>query len=144
MSRLTLRKRSRKLVLESLYAWQIAKTAPDEIMRYKCDMVKKEFDESYYRQVFYGVLNSLDSIDACLQQYTSRALNEIGPIELALLRLSVYEFQRCLDIPYKVVINEGLRLAKKFGAQDSYKFVNGVLDKVANDLRAVEKKGSAS
>lgn len=137
-SRLTLRKRARKLVLESLYAWDIAQTSPKDIVSYKCSMIKKDFDEDYYREVFYGVIENLNRIEQSLEEYTSRPLTDIGPIELALLRLSIYELQVRLDVPYKVVINEALRLAKKFGAQDSYKFINGILDKVACKLRPME------
>ena len=71
-----------------------------------------------------------------------RALEEIDPVELAILRLSTYELRNRLDVPYKVVINEGIELAKTFGATDGHKFVNGVLDKLAPRLRAAELRGA--
>ena len=137
-SRLTLRKRARLLVLESLYAWDIAKNSPDEIIKYKLAVVNKEFDQDYYIRVFQGAVSNLTEIDKQINYFTSRPLAEISPIELALLRLSIYELKSCVDVPYKVVINESLRLAKKFGAQDSYKFINGILDKLVCKLRSIE------
>ena len=137
-SRLTLRKRARLLVLESLYAWDIAKNSPDEIIKYKLAVVNKEFDQDYYMRVFQGAVANVTEIDEQINSFTSRPLAEISPIELALLRLSIYELKSCVDVPYKVVINESLRLAKKFGAQDSYKFINGILDKLVCTLRSIE------
>ena len=81
-----------------------------------------------------GTVENIDAIDHSLRPYLDRAENEVDPIERTILRLSGYELQFELDVPYKVVINEGIEVAKVFGSDDSHKYVNGILDKLAPAL----------
>lgn len=86
-----------------------------------------------------GVANNSDYLDKLMQPHLSRRLDELGEVEKAALRISLYELSKRDDVPYKVAINEGIELAKTFGAEDSHKFVNGVLDKVAPQIRPRRK-----
>ena len=82
----------------------------------------------------------LEELDAALEKHLSRPIKETDPVELAILRLACYEFMFRVDVPYRVVINESIELAKTFGAEAGHKFINGILDKVALDLRSAEAK----
>lgn len=95
-------------------------------------------DMEYFQLLLLGVPGHLQAIDQALTPHLSRPLKEIDPIELAILRLAAYELQQRLDIPYRVVINEAIELAKTFGAEAGHKFVNGILDKLATTIRASE------
>jgi transcription antitermination protein NusB len=127
------RSKARHYAMQALYQWQMTKNP--------LNVIEAEFHAD----------NDMDKVPANLSVIETDFLpfvNEItlaqfDPITLALMRLSVYELRFRPDVPYKVVINESLRLAKKFGATDSYKFINGVLDKVAERLRPAEAKAAA-
>jgi N utilization substance protein B len=93
--------------------------------------------------LFYGVPKNLDAIDLALSEFVDRPVDAIDPVERAILRIGVYELLYRLNMPYKVVLNEGINLAKDFGADGSHKYVNGILDKVAQQKRAVEIKNKA-
>src|SRR5690606_41885425 len=88
--------------------------------------------------IFNGVLDNRGEIDELLAPCLDRPIGDLDPVALAILRLSTYELKQCLDVPSRVVINEGIELAKAFGATDGHKFVNGVLDKLAPKLRSAE------
>jgi N utilization substance protein B len=83
---------------------------------------------------------NLEELEAAFTPYLDRAMGDLDPIELSLLRLGSYELIKRIDIPYKVVINEAVSLAKKFGATDGHKYINGVLDKLAAQVRTIEIK----
>ena len=85
-----------------------------------------------------GVVGDVDALEALFSPVLDRRLGELDPIERNLLRLGTFELRDRIDVPYKVVISEAVALAKKFGATDSHRYINGVLDKVARDLRTVE------
>jgi transcription antitermination factor NusB len=100
-------------------------------------------DTDYFHEIFHGVAAAKSDLDECFKPYLkAMTIEQVDPVTLALLRQASYEFSRRLDVPYRVVINEAVNLAKKFGAEDSHKFVNGVLDKVAGDLREAEVKAA--
>ena len=96
-------------------------------------------DGEYFHALLHEIPARVDEIEAVFAPHmVDRSVEELGPVELALLRIGSYELMERIDVPYKVVINESVNLAKKFGATDSHKFVNGVLDQVARQLRTVE------
>lgn len=139
-SPLTLRKKARKLVMQGLYQWQISQNAPTEVQMYIMDFNEPQsFDLEYFNEIFLGTIRELETIDNLIAQYTTRPLTEVSPVDLAILRLSTFELLYRLEIPYRVVINEALDLSKEFGANDAFKFVNGILDQISIVKRVVER-----
>jgi N utilization substance protein B len=135
-SPLTLRKRARELVLQALYQQSMSDEAASEVQaQFLTDNDTNRFDVSYFNEIFLGVMMERSKLDAAISQHTSRPFEQISPIECAILRLSTFEMLHRLDIPYRVVINEALELAKSYGANDGFKFVNGILDKIARETR---------
>ena len=96
-------------------------------------------DVLYFRELLSGVATNSAYLDGLMQPYLSRLLDELGQVERAVLRIALYELSKRQDVPYKVAINEAIELAKTFGAEDSHKFVNGVLDKAAPQIRPNRK-----
>ena len=95
-------------------------------------------DGEYFHALLTGITQNSGELDSQFEAKLDRALDDLDPIERNLLRMGVYELRDRIDVPYKVVINECIALAKKFGATDSFRYVNGILDKVARDLRQLE------
>lgn len=95
-------------------------------------------DDAYFRELLNGVIDLRGELDDLIAPCLDRPMADLDPVELAILRLSTYELKQRVDVPYRVVINEGIELAKTFGATDGHKFVNGVLDKLAPRLRGAE------
>lgn len=134
------RRKARHYAMQALYQWQMAK-APLNVIEteFRTDNDMTHVDIPYFHELLHGVPKNLGAVEAAFSDHlTERATNELDPITLALLRLATYELMHRIDVPYKVVINESVALAKKFGATDSHKFINGVLDKVAGKLRHIE------
>lgn len=133
------RRNARRYAVQAMYQWQIAGTSIAEIesefLHYHID---KQLDLAYFKELIHGVPKHQSEIDKEMQPFLGRLLMEIDPIELAVLRLAVFELLKRPDVPYRVVINEALELTKKFGSIEGYKFVNGVLDRVARKHRTVE------
>lgn len=133
------RNRARRLALQALYEWQMTGTGEAEIkIRFLADKKDKTVDKEYFQELISGVINQADELDEIISPMLSRPLDEIDRVEHAILRLSTYELKHRPDIPYRVVINEGVELAKTFGADQGHKFINGILDKLAGSLRAAE------
>jgi N utilization substance protein B len=133
------RRRSRELALQGLYEWQINRAEPgviDAHMREQGDFDK--CDARMFDTLLHGCISQLDALDALLTPHLDRPLSELSPIEHGVLMIGLYELKHCLDVPYKVAINEAVELAKSFGGTDGHKYVNGVLDKAAAELRATE------
>ena len=97
----------------------------------KCDSV-------HFDALLHGCIAEAADLDAALARHVDRKTTQLSPVEHGVLLIGAYELKHCIDIPYKVAINEAVELAKAFGGTDGHKYVNGVLDKVAGDLRAVE------
>ena len=95
-------------------------------------------DGEYFQALVHEIPACIDELEEILVPLLDRKLNDLDPIELTLLRMGIFELTRRIDVPYKVVINEAVALAKKFGATDGHKYINGVLDKAARQLRKVE------
>ncbi len=133
------RKLSRQFALQGIYAWQLSAQDPADIAAHlREDENFKKADEAFFLRLFLGVTESAASLDPRLALHLDRPVAELSPVELAILRLGTFELAECVDVPYRVVINEAVELAKQFGGTDGHKYVNGVLDKLAKDLRAAE------
>lgn len=137
------RRKARSFALQALYGWHVADLPLSDIeAQYRTDNDFAKVDGAYFHELLTGVGKNLTELDDCLATVLDRPVKELDPIELATLRIGVYELMHRIDVPYKVVINEGIELAKTFGATDGHKYVNGILDKLAPRLRSVEVNAS--
>ena len=135
------RTNARKAAVQALYQWQMTGQSLVEIERqFLEDERLKDAQKSYFTELFLVVPKNLEAIDLVLSEFVDSPVDMIDPVERAILRMGVYELLHRLDMPYRVVLNEGINLAKYFGADGSHKYVNGILDKVAQQKRAVEIK----
>ncbi|CAL4323378.1 Transcription antitermination protein NusB [Buchnera aphidicola (Chaitophorus populicola)] len=130
-----LRKNSRICIVQALYSWQISHNNSNEIKNFFYEKYKKKIDFKYFQEVFIGMIKNKIKIDNLIKPYVLRNLNRLSEVEKSILRMSFYELLKRKDIPYKVIINEGIEIAKIFGSKDSHKFINGVLDKAAFKIR---------
>lgn len=134
------RHRARELVVQGIYAWQLSGNSIDQIelsLATSNDM--KKVDMPLFQRLLRGVGSQANDLDSVIKPYLGRLPEELDPIEKAILRVATFELKECLDVPYKVVINEAVELAKTFGAQESHKFINGALDKAIKTLREHER-----
>ena len=130
---------ARQSALQALYQWQLTGQNLNEIeQQFVQEERLKNVQRSYFVELFHGVPKQLHAIDEALAQFIDRPIEQIDPVERAILRLSVYELINRLDVPYRVILNEGISLAKRFGAEESHKYINGILDKVAQQCRSIE------
>ena len=138
------RTNARKAAVQALYQWQMAGHDLSEIERQFLEEERlKDAQKSYFTELFYGVPKNLAAIDQALSEFVDRPVDTIDPVERAILRIGVYELLHRPDMPYRVVLNESINLAKDFDADGSHKYVNGILDKIAQQKRAVEIKSKA-
>jgi transcription antitermination protein NusB len=139
-----MRTNARKAVVQAIYQWQMTGQGLNDIEQQFVEAERlKGIQKSYFRELFHGIPKCLDSIDKILAEFVDRPVDVIDPVERAILRMGVYELLHRPEMPYKVVINEGINLAKCFGADGSHRYVNGILDKVAQQQRAVEIRNKA-
>lgn len=133
------RRRSREVALQGLYEWLISGSDAGVI---EAHMREQEgfdkCDSAHFDALLHGCIDEAADLDAVLARHVDRKTTELSPIEHAVLMIGAYELKHCIDVPYKVAINEAVELAKSFGGTDGHKYVNGVLDKAAIDLRPVE------
>lgn len=130
------RRKARALAVQAIYSWQISQNHVSDIEQSMLlDNDVSKIDVEYFKELLRGVAAHFKELDTALSPYTERPFEEIDQIEKAIIRLTAFELKYRVDVPYKVAINEGIELAKKFGADDSHRFVNGVLDKAVKDLR---------
>ena len=133
------RRKARHFGLQALYQWTLSgASATDIAAEFRVDNDFQHTDGEYFSALLKGVVGDVDGLEALFSPALDRKLEELDPIERNLLRMGTFELRDRIDVPYKVVINEAVALAKKFGATDSHRYINGVLDKVARDLRTVE------
>ena len=133
------RRKARSLALQARYAWHMADLPLSDIeAQFRTDNDFSKVDGAYFRELLTGVPRNLGDIDGELGVVLDRDIKELDPIELAVLRIGVYELLKRIDVPYRVVINEAIEMAKSFGATDGHKYVNGILDKLAPRLRKAE------
>jgi transcription antitermination protein NusB len=133
------RRRSREVALQGLYEWLLSGAdvaVIDAHMREQEGFDK--CDSAHFDALLHGCIAEAAAIDAVLAKHVDRKTTELSPIEHGVLMIGAYELAHCIDIPYKVAINEAVELAKSFGGTDGHKYVNGVLDKAAAELRSVE------
>lgn len=133
------KRRARKLALQALYQWHMSGTAPGEVEAQFCainNMTK--VDGAYFSCLLHGIPAEINALHAEFIPFLDRPLESLDPIELTILRLSTFELMHRLEIPYKVVLDESVALAKTFGSQDGYRYVNGVLHQLAKKLRVHE------
>lgn len=136
------RKKARELAMQAIYSWQMTGNAVSEIeLNIATQQDMNKVDMSFFQEALNYVASNAEELDEAYKIYvTDRPLADIDPIEKAILRLATFELTQRIDVPYKVVINEAIELGKEFGAADSHKFVNGVLDKAVRLLRKDEIK----
>jgi N utilization substance protein B len=135
----TARRNAREYALQAMYQWQISETPLSDLeYQFLTKEIRKKTDLEYFKELMHNIPASTDELDNEMSPFLSRPLSELDPIELAILRIGIYELSKRLDIPYRVAINEALELTKRFGSIEGFKFVNGVLDQVAKKLRVHE------
>ena len=135
------RTNARKAGVQALYQWQMTGQSLVEIERqFNEEDRLKDAQKSYFVELFHGVPKNLDVIDAALTEFVDRPVDQIDPVERAILRIGAYELLQRPDMPFKVILNEAINLAKCFGADGSHKYVNGILDKLAQQKRQIEVK----
>lgn len=134
-----LRSRARRRALQAVYAWQLSGASAREVIaQFAHEQAREIADLEYFEDLVRGVDANQDALDEALQPYLDRDVDQVDPIERAVLRIAAYELRMRPDVPYRVVINEAIETAKKFGAEHGHTYVNGVLDRAAADWRAVE------
>ena len=134
------RRRSREFVLQGLYQWQLAKSDPAAIARQLAEA--KGFDKidaDYFKTLLEGTIAAAPELEKAIAPHLDREYARLSPVERGILLLAGYELAHQPAVPYRAVINEAVELAKSYGGTDGYKFVNGVLDKMAAQLRAPER-----
>lgn len=136
----TARRRAREFAMQGMYAWQLN---PD----YSAAMIETHLRENEYfiksdvalfRRLLGGVLQNVEALSAKVERYYERAAHDVGPVERAILLVATLELTAHPETPYPVIINEAIEIAKTFGGTDGHKFVNGVLDKLAAEVRPTE------
>jgi N utilization substance protein B len=133
------RRRAREFVLQALYQWQIAGQSIAEIEKQFAEAEGfNKADGPFFSALFSGASSQAESTEVALQPHLDRAWGEVSPVERGILLLAGYELIFANDVPYRVVINEAIELAKSYGGTDGHKYVNGVLDKLAAVVRAEE------
>jgi N utilization substance protein B len=139
------RRRAREFALQGLYEWLISGSDAgviDAHVREQEGFAK--CDTAHFDALLHGCIQEAAELDALLARLVDRRISELSPVEHAVLMIGSYELRHCMDVPYKVAINEAVELAKRFGGTDGHKYVNGVLDKAAADLRPAEVEAARS
>lgn len=133
------RSRAREFALQGLYQSIVGGNAADDVDSFTRDLAGfNKADAAHFDALLHGCIEQSGELDAMIQPLLDRPWAEISPIEHATMWIGVYELQHCLDVPYRVVLNECIELAKEFGGTDGHKYVNAVLNGLAPKLRAVE------
>jgi N utilization substance protein B len=137
------RRKARRLAMQALYQWHLSSSPVNQIeAEFISDHDMSKVDQEYFSEVLRGVPSTLSELDSYIETYTDRSTREMTPVELSILRMGAYELVHRIDVPFKVIINEGVELSKLFGASEGHRYVNGVLDKLAQSLRAAEVSAS--
>lgn len=130
------RRKARKLAVQAIYSWQLSENSVVDIeAQFLTDNDVSKVDVDYFLDLVRGVTGNTKQLDQAVEPFLDRPAKDLDHVERAVLRLAAYELSRRPDVPYKVAINEAIELAKSFGADDSHRFVNGVLDKAIDTLR---------
>jgi len=135
------KQRARRFAMQALYQWHLTQENFSAIQaKFLAQEEMISVDTAYFILLVQGVLNDRDSLDNHLMEFLDRPLKELDLVELAILRLGAYELLECPEVPYKVILNESIELAKMFGATDSYKYINSILHCFAKKIRSMEYK----
>jgi N utilization substance protein B len=135
------RRRARELAMQGLYQWLLSGEDAAAVAAHIRDMDGfAKCDRAHFDALLHGGIEQAAALDAVLARHVDRKTTLLSPVEHALLMIGVYELMHCLDIPYRVAINEAVELAKAFGGTDGHKYVNGVLDRCAAELRPAEAR----
>ena len=135
------RGKSRRLAMQAIYQWQMTGDNITDIKQQFYDANNMStLDADYFSDLFSGVASSIIELDPLLEKNMPRSIESVDPVERAILRIACYEFVKRLDVPYRVVLNEAVNIAREFCAENSKSFVNAVLDKVAREVRQIEVK----
>jgi transcription antitermination protein NusB len=133
------RTRAREFALQALYQHIVGRNPSDDIDAFTRDLAGfHKADSVHFDALLHGCIAQADDLDALIKPLLDRPLNELSPIERGVLWIGCYEFQHCPDVPWRVVLNEAIELAKSFGGTDGHKYVNGVLHQLADRLRPLE------
>jgi transcription antitermination protein NusB len=139
------RGKSRRYAMQAIYQWQMTGDSIADIkQQFFDDNNFSLIDAEYFSELVSGVASSISELDPLLEKNMSRSVESVDPVERSILRLATYEFIHRFDVPYKVVLNEAVNVAKEYCAENSHGFVNAVLDKVAKEVRHVEVKSIKS
>ena len=137
------RRRARRALVQAVYQWQMSDADTSAVEReFLAEKALAKADVEFFQELLRGVLQHSDEVDVLFAPLLDRSLASLDQVELAILRLGAFELKNRIDVPYRVVIDEYVQLAKLFGAEDSYKYINGVLDRLAGDIRKIERHGS--
>lgn len=133
------RSRARRRALQALYAWQLSGNPVESVIaQFSEEQDMRIADPEYFEAIVRGVARLRAELDATLAPFLDRELARVDPIELAAMRIAAWELRERLDVPYRVVLDEAVEASKRFGAEHGHTYVNGVLDRLAAQLRAVE------
>ena len=135
------RKRSQARLhsVQALYQWQLnQQAAKDIVLQFAADKEHGRADHEFFRELVCSVIDRREELDSAIAELSDRDVAQLDPVEHAILLIGIYELTECQDVPYRVVINEAVELAKTFGAEKGHRYVNGVLDKAARALRPLE------
>lgn len=135
------RSRARRLTMQALYQWHVNPVARNELKRQYSE--KKEYadaDAEYFDELLTHALHDVEINRACIASHADRSVDQLDPLEASIIMVALTEMRHRIDVPYRVVINEAVELAQRFGATDGHKYVNAILDRAAADLRAHEKR----
>jgi N utilization substance protein B len=136
------RTRARELLLQALYQKQIAGHDWRELLaQYRNQVAYQRVDQEFFEELLKAICRSENELSESISRFVDRPINQLDPIEFGILLIGIYELESRIDIPYKVVINEGVNLAKRFGATDGHKYINACLDAGAQALRTTETSG---
>jgi N utilization substance protein B len=134
------RAKARRLALQGLYQWQLSGTPAGELIaELNASQNIKDVDTEYFEALLRGVIAGSDALQALFQPNLDRPAEQVDPIERGILLIGTFELKDRIDVPYRVVLNEAMELAKGFGAEDSHKYINAVLDKTSAGLRQAER-----
>jgi len=127
--------------LQALYQWQISGSSISQVeAEFRSDHDFDRIDAAYFGELFRQIPKEVTELDQDIEPFLDRAIADVDPVEMNLLRMGVYEFKHRPDVPYRVVINEAVELAKLFGGTDGHKYINSILDKLSLRLRAAEAR----
>ena len=130
------------MLVQALYQWQLAGASIASIeAQYMAENGMAKADSAFFRELLHEIPAKLDELDAAYREFLDRDPQALDPISLAVLRIATYELLHRADVPYRVVINESINLAKTFGPTDAYKYINGIVDRVAARARRIEIAG---